>query len=78
MKVGLRWVKNYADLDFRSLASYTRGDLASIALAADTYCHGRLEPIQGVSASGRNEYDSRRRRTCEDRWKASESLTSRS
>ena len=37
MKVGLRWVKNYADLDFRSLASYTRGDLASIALAADTF-----------------------------------------
>jgi malate synthase len=37
MKIGLRWVKNYTDLDFRSLGSYTRADLDVIARAADAF-----------------------------------------
>ena len=37
MKVGLRWVKNYTELDFRSLGSYTRGDLTAIAAAPDAF-----------------------------------------
>ncbi|HEY3066573.1 MAG TPA: hypothetical protein VGL09_12320 [Methylomirabilota bacterium] len=36
-KIGLRWVKNYTDLDFRSLGSYTRADLEKIAAAADAF-----------------------------------------
>src|SRR5213078_2768631 len=30
VKIAMRWIKNYVDLDFRSLASYTRGDLDAI------------------------------------------------
>ena len=36
-KVTLRWIKNYTDLDFRSLGSYTRDDLAAIAAAPDAF-----------------------------------------
>ncbi len=31
VKVAMRWIKNYTELDFRSLASYTRADLDTIA-----------------------------------------------
>ena len=31
LKIALRWIKNYTDLDFRSLGSYTRADLERIA-----------------------------------------------
>jgi malate synthase len=34
-KVAMRWVRNYVDLDFRSLGSYTRAELDAIAGAAD-------------------------------------------
>jgi malate synthase len=34
-KIAMRWIKNYTDLDFRSLGSYTRADLERIAAAAD-------------------------------------------
>lgn len=37
VKVALRWVKNYTDLDFRSLGSYTRADLERIAEAPDAF-----------------------------------------
>jgi len=30
-KIAMRWIKNYTDLDFRSLGSYTRADLDRIA-----------------------------------------------
>ena len=32
-KITMRWVRNYTELDFRSLGSYTRADLAEIAAA---------------------------------------------
>jgi malate synthase len=35
VKIALRWIKNYTDLDYRSLGSYTRADLDRIALEAD-------------------------------------------
>jgi malate synthase len=35
VKVGMRWVKNYIELDFRSLGSYTRAELDAIAAAPD-------------------------------------------
>jgi malate synthase len=35
VKIALRWIKNYVDLDYRSLGSYTRADLDRIALDAD-------------------------------------------
>jgi malate synthase len=35
VKIALRWIKNYTDLDYRSLGSYTRTDLDRIALEAD-------------------------------------------
>jgi hypothetical protein len=31
----MRWIKNYVELDFRSLGSYTRADLDAIAAAPD-------------------------------------------
>ena len=31
----MRWIKNYTDLDFRSLGSYTRADLDRIAREPD-------------------------------------------
>ena len=37
MKVGLRWVKNYTELNFRSLGSYTRAELDVIARAPDAF-----------------------------------------
>ena len=37
LKVALRWIKNYVELDFRSLATYTRDDLARIASSRDAF-----------------------------------------
>ncbi|HTG13483.1 MAG TPA: hypothetical protein VK746_22005 [Candidatus Eisenbacteria bacterium] len=36
VKIAQRWVKNYLELDYRSLGSYTRADLDRIAQAPDT------------------------------------------
>jgi malate synthase len=36
-KIALRWIKNYTELDFRSLGSYTRADLDTIAAAPDAF-----------------------------------------
>ena len=36
-KVGLRWVQNYLEVDFRSLGSYTHADLERIAAAPDAF-----------------------------------------
>lgn len=36
-KVAMRWIKNYTELDFRSLGSYTRADLDRIAREADCF-----------------------------------------
>ena len=36
-RIGLRWIKNYTDLDFRSLGSYTRPQLEEIAAAPDAF-----------------------------------------
>jgi hypothetical protein len=33
----MRWIKNYTELDFRSLGSYTRADLDAIAAAPDSF-----------------------------------------
>jgi malate synthase len=35
VKIAQRWIKNYVDLDYRSLGSYTRADLERIALEPD-------------------------------------------
>jgi hypothetical protein len=35
VKIAQRWIKNYVDLDYRSLGSYTRADLDRVALEAD-------------------------------------------
>jgi malate synthase len=37
VKIAMRWIKNYTDLDFRSLGSYTRKELDAIAAAADAF-----------------------------------------
>ena len=37
VKVALRWIQNYVDLDFRSLGTYTRADLDRIAAAPDAF-----------------------------------------
>ncbi|HXA96641.1 MAG TPA: hypothetical protein VN323_13830 [Candidatus Dormibacteraeota bacterium] len=37
VKIALRWIKNYVDLDYRSLGSYTRADLDRIAAAPDAF-----------------------------------------
>ena len=37
MRVGLRWIKNYTELNFRSLGSYTRAELDVIARAPDAF-----------------------------------------
>jgi len=37
LKIALRWIKNYTDLDFRSLGSYTRADLDRIAASPDMF-----------------------------------------
>lgn len=34
-RIAMRWIKNYTDLDFRSLGSYSRRDLDAIASAPD-------------------------------------------
>jgi malate synthase len=36
-KIAMRWIKNYTDLDFRSLGSYTHADLEKIAAAPDAF-----------------------------------------
>jgi malate synthase len=37
LKIAMRWIKNYTELDFRSLGSYTRADLDAIAAAPDSF-----------------------------------------
>jgi malate synthase len=37
VKIALRWIKNYTELDFRSLGSYARADLERIANAPDAF-----------------------------------------
>jgi malate synthase len=37
LKIALRWIKNYTELDFRSLGSYPRADLDKIAAAPDAF-----------------------------------------
>ena len=37
VKIALRWIKNYTELNFRSLGSYTRADLDQIAAAPDAF-----------------------------------------
>ena len=37
VKIVMRWIKNYTELDFRSLAAYTRADLEKIAAAPDAF-----------------------------------------
>jgi malate synthase len=37
LRVALRWIKNYTELDFRSLGAYTRSDLEKIAAAPDAF-----------------------------------------
>ena len=37
LKIAMRWIKNYTELDFRSLASYTRPQLDAIAAANDSF-----------------------------------------
>ena len=36
-RIAMRWIKNYTDLDFRSLGSYTRAELDRIAAEADAF-----------------------------------------
>ena len=36
-RIAMRWIKNYTDLDFRSLGSYTHADLERIAAAPDAF-----------------------------------------
>jgi malate synthase len=37
VKIAMRWIKNYTDLDVRSLGSYTRADLDRIAAEPDAF-----------------------------------------
>jgi len=37
VKIAMRWIKNYTELNFRSLGSYTRADLDAIAADADAF-----------------------------------------
>jgi len=37
VKIAMRWIKNYTELDFRSLGSYTRSDLDRIAAEPDAF-----------------------------------------
>jgi malate synthase len=37
MKIAMRWIKNYTELNFRSLGSYSRKDLDTIARAPDAF-----------------------------------------
>ena len=36
-RIGMRWVKNYTEFDFRSMGSYSRADLEAIAAAEDAF-----------------------------------------
>jgi malate synthase len=36
-RIAMRWIKNYTDLDFRSLGSYTRADLDRIAASPEAF-----------------------------------------
>ena len=36
-RIAMRWIRNYTDLDFRSLGTYTRADLETIAAAPDAF-----------------------------------------
>jgi malate synthase len=53
LKISYRWIKNYTELNYRSLGSYTRADLDSIAAQADAFNHK-------VSKSTTNEKGKRR------------------
>ena len=37
VKIAMRWISNYTELDFRSLGSYSRADLDAIAAAKDAF-----------------------------------------
>jgi malate synthase len=37
VKIAMRWIKNYTELNFRSLGSYTLADLEAIAAAPDAF-----------------------------------------
>ena len=37
LKIAMRWIKNYTELNFRSLGSYTRAELDAIAAAPDPF-----------------------------------------
>jgi malate synthase len=37
VKIAMRWIKNYTELDFRSLGSYSRRDLDQIGTAPDSF-----------------------------------------
>jgi malate synthase len=37
VKIAMRWIKNYTELNFRSLGSYTSADLEAIAAAEDAF-----------------------------------------
>ncbi|MBI2215954.1 MAG: hypothetical protein HYU51_01535 [Candidatus Rokubacteria bacterium] len=37
VKIAMRWIRNYTELDFRSLGSYTRADLDRIAAEPDAF-----------------------------------------
>ena len=37
VKIAMRWIRNYTELNFRSLGSYTRADLETIASASDAF-----------------------------------------
>jgi malate synthase len=37
VKIAMQWIKNYTELNFRSLGSYTIADLEAIAAAAEAF-----------------------------------------
>jgi malate synthase len=37
VRIAMRWIKNYTDLDFRSLGSYSRPQLEAVAAAPDAF-----------------------------------------
>jgi malate synthase len=37
VRIAMRWIRNYVDLDFRSLGTYSRADLDAIAAAPDAF-----------------------------------------
>ena len=37
VKIAMRWIKNYTELNFRSLGSYTRATLEAVASAPDAF-----------------------------------------